>query len=146
MAIERFEDLIAWQRARVLAREVYVCTRQGAFARDFGLVNQIQRSAVSVMANIAEGFDRHRPAEFARFLDIAKGSCAEVKSHLYIAHDIGYLSESELRQLLTLADDTAKVIAGLRRRAGAIEPANEVSTEPGYRVAGTGYSADGVGR
>jgi four helix bundle protein len=118
LAVERFEDLIAWQRARVLAREVYVLTRTGDFARDFGLRDQIQRSAVSVMANVAEGFDRNRPVEFARFLDIAKGSCAEVKSHLYIAHDVGYMSKQTLVRLLGLADETAKVIAGLRRTTG----------------------------
>jgi len=144
VAIERFEDLIAWQRARVLCREIYTTTRIGAFARDFGLANQIQRSAVSVMANIAEGFDRHRPAEFARFLDIAKGSCAEVKSHLYIACDIGYVPEAELTRLLTLADDTAKVIAGLRRCSGSAESAKVGSTATGYRALGTGYPGGGV--
>jgi four helix bundle protein len=118
LAVERFEDLVAWQRARVLAREVYVLTRTGDFARDFGLRDQIQRSAVSVMANVAEGFDRNRPLEFARFLDIAKGSCAEVKSHLYIAHDVGYVSQPNLVRVLGLADETAKVIAGLRRTTG----------------------------
>jgi four helix bundle protein len=118
LAVERFEDLVAWQRARVLAREVYALTRAGDLARDFGLRDQIQRSAVSVMANIAEGFDRNRPIEFARFLDIAKGSCAEVKSHLYIAHDVGYIAESELVRLLSLADDTARIVAGLRRTTG----------------------------
>lgn len=118
MAVERFEDLVAWQRARLLTREIYRLMKEGLFTRDFGLTKQIQRAAVSVMANIAEGFDRNRPIEFARFLDIAKGSCAEVKSHLYVAHDVGYIERSQLSKLLDLTDETARVIAGLRRTTG----------------------------
>jgi four helix bundle protein len=80
--VERFEDLIAWQKARELTRAVYAITRNGAFAKDFGLAGQIQRAAVSVMSNIAEGFERRGTAEFEHFLRIAKASCAEVKSLL----------------------------------------------------------------
>lgn len=75
----------------------------------------MQRSAVSVMANNAEGFEKHRSTEFGRFLDIAKGSLAEVRSHLYIASDVGYLSAARLEELLKLVDETGKVLAGLRR-------------------------------
>jgi four helix bundle protein len=85
--VERFEDLIAWQKARVLAQTVYMMTRDRIFAKDIGLSNQVQRAAVSVMANIAEGFERNRPVEFHQFLSVAKGSCAEVLFHLYAAHD-----------------------------------------------------------
>ena len=70
--VERFEDLIAWQKAKQLAKDVYEVTRIGAFSRDFGLSNQIQRAAVSVMSNIAEGFERHRPGEFHQFLSIGQ--------------------------------------------------------------------------
>jgi four helix bundle protein len=111
----RFEDLVAWQRARELAGQNYRCTKDEPFRRDFGLSGQIQRAAVSVMANIAEGFEKNRNPEFGRYLDIARGSLAEVRSHLYIASDVGYIDSERLGQLLTLADDTGKVLAGLRR-------------------------------
>lgn len=86
--IERFEELIAWQKARVLTREIYEITRIGAFARDFGLSGQIQRAAVSIMSNIAEGFERGGRGEFHQFLSTAKASCAEVRSQLYVAFDV----------------------------------------------------------
>src|SRR5688572_32395151 len=75
--IQRFEDLIAWQKARALARDVYLLTRDEAFRKDFGLASQIQRAAVSVMANLAEGYERRRRVEFHRYVEIAKASCAE---------------------------------------------------------------------
>jgi len=81
---ERFEDLIAWQKARSLTSVVYQATRQARFAKDFGLSAQLQRAAVSVMANIAEGFERNRFAEFHQFLSVAKAPCAEIRSHLYV--------------------------------------------------------------
>lgn len=112
--IEEFEDLIAWQKARELTREVYRVTRQGAFAKDFGLAGQIQRAAVSIMANIAEGFERGNPREFHQFLSIAKASCAEVRSQLYVALDVGYLHEASFQELMRLAKETGKVIGGLR--------------------------------
>lgn len=97
--VTRFEDLIVWQRARELTAAVYRCTREEPFARDVGLASQLQRAAVSVMANIAEGFERRRPAEFARYLDIARASNAEVASHLYVALDVGYLPKSTFDEL-----------------------------------------------
>ncbi len=78
--IERFEDLIAWQKARQLTRAIYQRTRQRPFAQDFGLATQAQRAAVSIMANIAEGFERGGRGEFHQFLSTAKASCAEVRS------------------------------------------------------------------
>jgi four helix bundle protein len=90
--IEEFEDVIAWQKARELTRAVYEATRQGAFAKDYGLSGQIQRAAVSIMSNIAEGFEIGNPREFQQFLSIAKASCAEVRSQLYVALDAGYLN------------------------------------------------------
>lgn len=112
--LTRFEDLIAWQKARVLARVIYAATRNGALSRDFGLVGQVQRAAVSVMANIAEGFERGSRAEFHRFLTTAKGSCAEVRSHLYIAADAGYLEQGDFRRLLSLAEEVSRIVGGLR--------------------------------
>jgi four helix bundle protein len=125
LALTRFEDIVAWQRARELAREVYLVTISGPLARDFGLKDQMRRSSVSMMANIAEGFDRNRPKEFLRFLDIAQGSCAELRSHLYIAHDVGYLDEPTFERLRALAAEAARVTGGLQRsieRRTASEP------------------------
>ena len=112
--IERFEELVAWQKARILTQAIYQITRQGAFAKDFGLSGQVQRSAVSIMANIAEGFERGKRGEFHQFLSIAKSSCAELRSHLYVALDAGYLSQTEFDQLLTQAQEVARIIGGLR--------------------------------
>ena len=112
--IERFEDLIAWQKARKLAATIYQLTRQGAFAKDFGLAGQIQRAAVSIMANLAEGFERGGRGEFHQFLSTAKASCAEVRSHLYIALDVGYLGHPGFDQLLAQAEEVARIIGGLR--------------------------------
>lgn len=80
--IDKFEDLIAWQKARELTKEVYRISKQGAFAKDFGLSGQIQRASVSIMSNIAEGFERGGRGEFHQFLSVAKASCAEVRSLL----------------------------------------------------------------
>ena len=112
--VMRFEDLIAWQKARVMTREVYLATRQGAFARDFGLSNQIQRASVSVMSNIAEGFERNRPAEFHQYLSTAKSSCAEVRSDLYVALDVGYVDTQRFEFLLAVGEETGRVVGGLR--------------------------------
>lgn len=112
--IEEFEDLIAWQKARELTQAIYVATRQGAFAKDYGLSGQIQRAAVSIMSNIAEGFERGNPREFHQFLSIAKASCAEVRSQLYVSLDAKYLDEQTFQALMVLAKETGKIIGGLR--------------------------------
>ena len=112
--IERFEDLIAWQKARELTRAVYEGTRQGAFAKDYGLSIQIQRAAVSIMSNIAEGFQRGGRGEFHQFLSTAKASCAEVRSQLYVALDAGYLNQDTFDQLIQKAEEVARIAGGLR--------------------------------
>ena len=112
--IERFEDLIAWQKARKLTQLIYQVSRRGAFAKDFGLSGQIQRSAVSIMSNISEGFERGGRGEFHQFLSIAKASCAEVRSQLYVAFDVGYLNQDEFDHLLAQAEEVAKIVGGLR--------------------------------
>ncbi|WP_447977947.1 four helix bundle protein [Candidatus Nitrospira bockiana] len=111
--IERFEDLVAWQKARSLARSVYEVTTHGTFIKDFSLSAQIQRAAVSIMSNVAEGFERSRPAEFHQFLSVAKGSCAEVRSHLYVALDAGHLNQKKFAELLAQAEEVGRII-GLR--------------------------------
>src|SRR2546430_15190803 len=92
--IEKFEDIIAWQRARVLTKEIYASAKVGPFARDFGLRDQIQRASVSTMSNIAEGFERGGDREFVQFLSNSKGSCGEVKSQLYVALDQAYVTQT----------------------------------------------------
>jgi four helix bundle protein len=109
-----FEDLIAWQKARVLTRLIYKVTQQGAFAKDFDLSRQIRRSAVSVMSNIAEGFERGGRAEFHQFFSTAKGSCAELRCQLYIALDAGYLSQPQFDEALALSEEVTRILTGLR--------------------------------
>jgi four helix bundle protein len=112
--IERFEDLIAWQKARELTRAIYEATRQGAFAKDYGLSGQIQRAAVSIMSNIAEGFERGGRGEFHQFLSTAKASCAEVRSQLYVALDVGYLDKATFDSLMQQGEEVARIVGGLR--------------------------------
>ncbi len=112
---DRFEDIDAWQAARQLARAVYGITSEGAFRRDFGLRDQMRRSAVSAMSNIAEGFERDGNKEFRQFLSIAKGSCGEVRSQLYIAKDVGYLDDETYERLHEEATRVSELISGLMR-------------------------------
>ncbi|HEX9423170.1 MAG TPA: four helix bundle protein [Pyrinomonadaceae bacterium] len=113
--IERFEDFIAWQKARKLTADIYRITSEGNFARDFGLKDQIRRAAVSSMSNLAEGFERGRPAEFHQFLSVAKGSCAELRTQLYVALDVGYLKLSTFNVLMAEATEVGQILGGLRR-------------------------------
>jgi four helix bundle protein len=112
--VKRFEDLIAWQKARLLAREIYRVAQIGKFSRDYGLTTQITKATVSIMSNIAEGFERGKRGEFEHFLSIAKGSCAEVRSQLYVAMDVGYVNEDNFIALLHQAEEVGKIIGGLR--------------------------------
>jgi four helix bundle protein len=113
--MDRFEDSEAWQRARELAREIYKVTASGNFARDFALRDQIRRAAVSIMSNIAEGFERNGLKEFIYFLGIAKGSAGEVRAQLYIALDAGFLDQESFNRISTLAQSTSQLIAGFKR-------------------------------
>ncbi|HEV7377017.1 MAG TPA: four helix bundle protein [Pyrinomonadaceae bacterium] len=113
-SIKRFEDFVAWQKGRVLAARIYKVTDEGRFAKDFGLKDQIRRAAVSIMSNIAEGFERGRPAEFHQFLSIAKASCAELRSQLYVALDAGYLNQEVFSELMMKAGEVGQIIGGLR--------------------------------
>jgi four helix bundle protein len=110
--IEKFEDIVAWQKARELTREIYAHTKSGAFAKDFGLRDQIQRASVSTMANVAEGFDRGGDKEFIQFLSFSKGSCGEVKSHLYAALDQQYISPAQFTQLYNSSDEIGRLLSG----------------------------------
>ena len=112
--IESFEELIAWQKARVLTKDIYRATEQGRFAKDYGLKDQIQRAVVSIMSNVAEGFERGRPAEFHQFLSVAKASCAEFRSQLYVALDAGYIDGEVFDDLMKNATEVGRIIGGLR--------------------------------
>lgn len=113
--VNKFEDLIAWQKAHELAVKVYRLTAKEHFSSDFGLRNQIQRAAVSVMSNIAEGFERYSRPEFRQFLSIARGSVAEVRSQLHIAQSLNYISEQEFTIAYSLCRDVGNLIGGLRK-------------------------------
>ena len=112
--VERFEDLIAWQKVRQLTADIYRVTSQGGFSKDFGLRDQIRRASVSVMSNIAEGFDRGSRGEFHQFLVIAKASCAEVRSQLYVALDVGYIVQEIFSNLNSSTEELSRIIGGLR--------------------------------
>jgi four helix bundle protein len=110
--IKRFEDIIAWQKARVLTKEICGATKLEGFAKDFGLRNQIQRAAVSTMSNIAEGYERGGDNEFGQFLSTSKGSCGEVKSQLYVALDQGYIAQGTFDKLYGKADEVGRLVFG----------------------------------
>lgn len=112
--IKRFQDIQAWQEARILTQNIYSLTRYEQFARDYGLRDQIQRAAVSAMANIAEGFDCDSNVEFGRFLGIARRSTVEVQSLLYTALDIGYIDEDTFKSSYAQAEKTKALIGGLK--------------------------------
>jgi len=112
---KKFEEIECWKRARKLTRRIYEVTNTPAFAKDFGLKDQIRRASVSVMSNIAEGYDRSGTAEFVHFLATAKGSAAEVKCQLYVARDQGYIQKDAFTELSALASETASILAGLMK-------------------------------
>jgi len=107
-----FEDLPVWQNARELAVQVYKTTAKGKLREDYGLRNQMQRATVSVSSNIAEGFERGSKQESIQFLYIAKGSCGELRSQLFIANDIGYMENTDFKNLLKSAANVSKQISG----------------------------------
>lgn len=112
--IEKFEQLIAWQKARKLTSQIYKVTNEGNFAKDYGLKDQVRRAAVSSMSNLAEGFERGRPAEFHQFISVAKASCAELRSQLYVALDAGYLNIPAFEDLMIQATEVGRILGGLR--------------------------------
>jgi len=115
MAIKRFEDIRAWQEARVLAKMVYEVSSTGAFARDFRLRDQIQGAAISVMANIAEGFDTTSDPDFIRFLGYARREATEVQSLLYVALDQEYLAQQRFDAIYEKATEVKRLIGGFIR-------------------------------
>ncbi|HVQ39291.1 MAG TPA: four helix bundle protein [Pyrinomonadaceae bacterium] len=108
-----FEQIDAWQKSRELTNRVYILTSRGSFARDYGLRDQIRRASVSIMSNIAEGFERSGTKEFTQFLATAKGSAGEVRSQLYVALDQNYLDQDEFNILSSTATEISRMISGL---------------------------------
>jgi len=108
---KRFEDLDVWQRAKELTNLIYQYSTDGAFSRDFGLRDQMRRASVSIMSNIAEGFESQTQSVFIQYLGRAKGSAGEVRAQLYIARDQGYLAEEEFATAFSLAEVCSKQLA-----------------------------------
>jgi four helix bundle protein len=113
--IERFEGLECWQEARVLVNMVYQITKNGDFARDYRLRDQITGASISVMNNIAEGFDSQSNVEFKRFLSYSRRSVSEVQNGLYVALDQQYIRESEFKEIYEQGVKTRKVVDGMLR-------------------------------
>jgi four helix bundle protein len=109
MKIDKFEDIISWQKSRALTKEIYLLFKD---SRDYGFRDQIQRASVSIMNNIAEGFERRGDKEFKHFLFIAKGSCGEVRSMLYLALELKYITKDEFDKLSNLSIEISKLLSG----------------------------------
>ena len=115
MKIERFEDVDAWKDARKLVNMNYDISDTSCFSKDFSLKNQIRSASVSIMSNIAEGFDRSSDREFTQFLVIARASASEVKSQLYVALDRGYIESSDFKVIYEQANSVINLINGFIR-------------------------------
>jgi len=113
--VEKFEDLVCWQKARELVNLIYSISRNNTLSRDYGLRDQLRRAAVSSMTNVAEGFARFHPGDFIRFLDIAQSSAVEVKSLMYVVLDQGYLATDKVIKVQNVAEETTKTTKGLLR-------------------------------
>ena len=113
MAVKNFEDLNVWKQARQLTQEIYRLTKTEKFLKDFGLRDQIRRAAIPVMSNIAEGFERGGNQEFVQFLYVAKASCGELRSQLYITLDQGYATANDIEKLLQLFRRLSGMISNL---------------------------------
>ena len=113
--ILRFEELDGWKMARDLTKDIYRISSETKFSRDFVLCNQIRSASISIMSNIAEGFERDGNKEFSNFLSIAKGSAGEVRSQLYVAMDQNYISNSDFETIYKKADENGRLIGGLMK-------------------------------
>ncbi len=111
--IGKFEDIEAWSKARKLTQAIYDISGKGQFAKDWGLRDQICRASVSIMSNIAEGFERRSDKQFVQYLSVAKGSCGEVRAQLYVALDQGYLDQEQFKVYTELAGEVSRMIYGL---------------------------------
>lgn len=110
MKIDRFEDILAWQKSKDLTKQIYVSFAE---SKDWGFKDQIQRASVSIMNNIAEGFERKSHQEFKHFLFIAKGSCGETRSMLHLAIDLGKIDFEQGKNLIKLCEEISRMLSGL---------------------------------
>jgi four helix bundle protein len=118
---KKFEEIQAWQKARLVTSIVYELTFEGSFARDFGLRDQIRRASISIMANIAEGHGRRSDKEFANFLNMARGSVSEVQSHLYVALDLKYINQASFSKLYDLLEEISRMTMALSQRLRSLQ-------------------------
>ncbi|MBI4681480.1 MAG: four helix bundle protein [Nitrospirae bacterium] len=116
--VKSFEELNVWQNARELVKLIYKFTKKDKFARDYSLIDQIRRASVSIMSNIAEGFERGSNKEFTHFLYIAKGSCGEVRSQSYVAFDQQYISEEDFNEVKQGCEKLSAMVSNLIRYLG----------------------------
>lgn len=134
-AITRFEDIESWKTARQLTNSVYAHTNLIGFNRDFGLRDQIRRASVSVMSNIAEGFESRTDVQFINFLGIARASAGEVRAQLYIALDQKYISEEQFKETYATAQTCARQIANFMKYLESNPRQRRISDdEPEYEV------------
>lgn len=112
-SFKTFEQIDAWQKSRELTKQIYALTSSGSFARDYGLKDQIRRASVSIMSNVAEGFERSGTGEFTQFLATAKGSAGEVRSQLYVALDQNYLPKNDFEILWASVMEISRMISSL---------------------------------
>ena len=113
--VKKFEDLIAWQKSKRLSILIYRITGKESFGKDFNLKSQIRKASISVMSNIAEGFDRYSTKEFMYFLSIARGSVAEIRSQIHWAEELGYINKMEAKNIADLCMEIGLIIGGLRK-------------------------------
>ena len=133
--ITRFEELDCWQTARELTRRVYTLSAGGPLAKDFGLRDQMRRAGVSVMSNIAEGFESRTRPLFIELLGRAKGSAGELRAQLFVALDAGYLTEAEFHQLRDLAEKASSQISRLSAYLKSMPEADRVGESlPPYEI------------
>jgi four helix bundle protein len=107
-----FEEINSWQKARIFNKRIYEITENQNFKKDFDLVRQIRRASISISSNIAEGFERNTDKEFVYFLYIAKASAGEVRSQMYLAFDLNYITKTEFKEIFTDISDISKLISG----------------------------------
>ena len=127
--VEHFEDLEVWKLARKLTGKIYSLSRSGEFSKDFGFRNQICRAAVSIVSNIAEGFERRSNTQFMQFLDIANGSAGEVRAQLYIALDLDYITQKQFHDVFDDIVCVGKMLTSLIRHLRTSKPLNHPTTK-----------------
>jgi four helix bundle protein len=113
--VQQFEDLEVWRKARELTNTIYQVTTSGNFNRDFGLRDQLRRASVSVLSNIAEGFERGGDKEFQQFLSVAKGSCGEARAQMYVALDQKHITEEQFQDLIERTKEISRLLSGLMK-------------------------------